>query len=267
MCAVSVQLEALADEVFDAAAAQGRLGAESRRRPFGEVIWNRAYPDLFFVNGIIDLVAAQWDVDDAERALRDELPGARYFRVSSRDPMTISRLGPLLQARGYEHERRVGMIAASPTPSHVREGAATGYPLALVNDQKTWSAFEQSVKIDSMEHGWTSTVIEQMIGLYRWRAQQTPHRYYLALDGNKPVGHVGLFQHRATGYLHGVYVHPASRRRGLGSALTAAMHEASGAIGCERLTLQCIDDGYLPGYYQRLGFRAVGEQHIWTRPR
>jgi ribosomal protein S18 acetylase RimI-like enzyme len=264
---MSVQLEALADEVFDAAAAQGRLGAESLRRPFGELVRNPAYPDLFFVNGIVDLLAPQWDVDDVERTLRDALPDARYFRVSSRDPTTIMRLGPSLRARGYEHERRVGMIAASQASSDLRGRSGRRYPIALVNDQKTWSAFEQSVKIDSIEHGWTSTMMEQMIALYRWRAQQTPHRYYLAFDGDNPAGHVGLFQHRTTGYLHGVYVHPTLRRRGLGSALTAAMHEVSEATGCERLTLQCIDDGYLPGYYQRLGFRAVGEQHIWTRPR
>jgi hypothetical protein len=37
------------------------------------------------------------------------------------------------------------------------------------------------------------------------------------------------------------------------------------AMGADRLTLECSDDGYLPGYYTRLGFRPVGQQHVWTR--
>jgi hypothetical protein len=45
------------------------------------------------------------------------------------------------------------------------------------------------------------------------------------------------------------------------------MTAAAQSIGCDRVTLQCTDDGYLPGYYARLGYRAVGERHIWTKPR
>jgi hypothetical protein len=43
------------------------------------------------------------------------------------------------------------------------------------------------------------------------------------------------------------------------------MRAQAAAIGCSRLTLQCIDDAYLPAYYERLGFKAVGKQYIWTR--
>ena len=41
---MSIQLEALADEVFGAAAAQGRAGGVHLRRPFGEIVWNTTYP-------------------------------------------------------------------------------------------------------------------------------------------------------------------------------------------------------------------------------
>ena len=45
-----------------------------------------------------------------------------------------------------------------------------------------------------------------------------------------------------------------------------AMSAEARNVGCERLTLQCTRDSFLPAYYERLGFRAVGEKQIWTRP-
>jgi GNAT superfamily N-acetyltransferase len=106
----------------------------------------------------------------------------------------------------------------------------------------------------------------QLNGLYRWRAANTPHYFYLADDGAHAVGHVGLFQHRASAYLHGLYTHPSARRKGAGAALTLAMSAQARVLGCERLTLQCTRDSFLPAYYERLGFRVVGEKQIWTRP-
>ena len=106
----------------------------------------------------------------------------------------------------------------------------------------------------------------QLIALYRWRAANTPHHYYLADDGTQTVGHVGLFQHGTNAYLHGLYTHPSARRRGAGAALTLAMSAEARTLGCQRLTLQCTRDSSLPAYYERLGFRAVGEKQIWTRP-
>jgi GNAT superfamily N-acetyltransferase len=106
---------------------------------------------------------------------------------------------------------------------------------------------------------------EQLFGLYRWRAEHADHRYYLAFHDRMAVAHVGLFQHRTTAYLHGLFTIPSARRRGIGSELTLAIRHEAAASGCDRLCLQCVDDGHLPGYYHRIGFRSVGEQHIWTK--
>ncbi|TMC48130.1 MAG: hypothetical protein E6J20_19005, partial [Chloroflexi bacterium] len=76
---MSVQLEALADEVFGAAGAQGRAGGESVRKSFGDIVWNPTYPDLFFLNGIENLVAPGWDVADLEQAAREAIPQATTF--------------------------------------------------------------------------------------------------------------------------------------------------------------------------------------------
>jgi N-acetylglutamate synthase-like GNAT family acetyltransferase len=239
---LSVQLEALADEVFGAAAAQGRVGGESVRRPFGEIVWNTTYPDLFFLNGIEDLVAPNWEAADLERVVHEAMPGATTYRASSRDPATIAALNPRLIAAGYTSEARVAMV------------------------QVSIPAFEGLIHADTQEHGWTGPMKAQLIALYRWRAANTPHHFYLADDGTQTVGHVGVFQHSMSGYLHGLYTRPSARRRGVGATLTLAMSAQARALGCERLTLQCTRDSSLPAYYQRLGFRAVGEKQIWTRP-
>lgn len=259
---LSVQLDALADEVFDAAAAQARLGSQSRRLPNGEVIWNLDYPDLFFLNGIGDLVAPDWSVEDFEQTIQEAVPSARNFRGLSRDPRTVARLGRRLIDAGYQHDVRLGMVQVS-MPS---APPSTSFEIVGVSDGRSLADFEASLRTDGQEHGWSRAMIDQYVSLCHHRAAETTTRYFLAYQNGQPIAHVGLFQHRATAYLHGLYTRPAFRRRGAGSALTGAMSDQAIVIGCDRLTLQCSDDGYLPGYYARLGFRPVGEQHIWTRP-
>ena len=270
---MSVQLEALADEVFGAAAAQGRAGAQSRREPFGEVVWNPSYPDLFFLNGIIDVVAPTWRANDVERVLREAMPDIRSFRAYVRDPKTIATLGASLTASGYHHEIRVAMVqsfAPHPdTPPQGRRGNRAGrageFAMLSVDNDKRWAAFEESVRTDTTEHEWTTAMTEQLVALYRWRAANTPTKFFVAIDGELPAGHVALFQHGATAYLHALFTRSGLRRHGVGSALTLAMHDEMRAMGAERLTLQCTDDGYLPNFYHRLGFRRVGEQQIWSK--
>lgn len=258
---MSVQLEALADEVFDAAAAQARLGSQSRRLPYGEAIWNPNYPDLYFLNGIGSLVAPDWSVNDLEQGILGIMPGVRAFRAISRDPQTIASLGPKLSSAGYEHEVRVGMVQVT-VPSEVN---ASRFSIRRVDDERSWEDYAGTLDADGAEHGSSPAMAAQLLALYRWRSKHTPTSYYLAVDGSRAIGHVGLFQHGATGYLHGLFTRPESRRQGAAAALTMAMASESRAMGCNRLTLQCIDDGHLPRYYQTLGFRTVGEQHIWTK--
>jgi GNAT superfamily N-acetyltransferase len=291
---VSVQLEALADEVFEAATAQARLGGQSARHPFGEAIWNPDYPDLFFLNGIERLVAPDWSVADFEAAVRQVLPGTRHFRAYSRDPKTIAVLGAAMTAAGYRHEVRVAMVQVD-TPSSSGGGQSGGFPdspspygggqggglpdrpspsgggqggglrMSRIDDTVSWRDFEASIRADTHEHGWSPAMTDQYLRLAHWRATNTPHRYFLAYDRDRVIAHVGLFQNGASAYLHGLYTHPDARRRGAGRALTLAMTAEARALGCDRLTLQCVDDGYLPGYYAKLGYRPVGEQHLWTR--
>ncbi len=211
-------------------------------------------------------MAPNWDAGDLERVVREAIPGATTFHASSRDPATIAALNPRLIAAGYSGETRVAMVQTFIPASSAGEGRAGQFTVVPVDGPVTWHGFEALIRADAREHSWTDPMRAQLIALYRWRAANTPHRFYLADDGRQTVGHVGLFQHGATAYLHGLYTHPSARRRGAGATLTLAMSAETRALGCERLTLQCTRDSSLPAYYERLGFRAVGVKQIWTRP-
>jgi GNAT superfamily N-acetyltransferase len=258
---VSVQLDALADQVFDAAAAQTRISGESIRLPYGEAIRSPQYPDLFFMNVVVDLVAPSWDVTELESALREALPGVRNLRATSRDPHTIRALGPRLAAAGFQADVRLAMLQVrEPNPSR-----SPKLVVAEVEAPQHWRAFETLTRADAAEQGWSAAMTAQIIALYHWRAGNAPQRLFLAYDGGGAVANVGLFQHGTTAYLHALFTHPSVRRRGVGSALTIAMSEQARAMGCERLTLQCTKDSDLPAFYERLGFRTVGEQQIWWK--
>jgi len=206
-------------------------------------------------------VAPDWEAADLERVVREAIPQATTYRASSRDPVTISALDPRLIAASYTSETRVAMVQVS-----IPENQTRSFTVVRVDSPQTWHRFEALIHADTREHSWTEPMEAQLIALYRWRAANTPHHFYLVEDGTRTIGHVGLLQHGTIAYLHGLYTHPSGRRRGAGAALTLAMSAEARALGCERLTLQCTRDSSLPAYYSRLGFRAVGEKQIWTRP-
>ena len=245
------------------------MGGHSVRLPQGEAFWDPRYPDLYFLNGICRLLAPGWSVADFERAVRDTMPGVRGFRAYSRDPHTIATLGKALGEAGYRHEVRVAMVQAfSPSAAPVAGDAPEApFGVVAVENDRSWADFEESIRTDGREHRWPPAMVDQFLELCHWSAANTPARYYLGSLGGRAAAHVGLFQHGSTAYLHALYTHPDARRRGVGRALTLAMRAEAETMGCDRLTLQCVEDGYLPGYYARLGFRPVGEQHIWTGPR
>ncbi|HEY9286671.1 MAG TPA: GNAT family N-acetyltransferase [Candidatus Dormibacteraeota bacterium] len=266
---MSIQLEVLADEVFDAAAAQARLGSHSTRHPFGEVIRHPEYPDLFFLNVIARLVAPSWSIEDVNRAVDELLPGPKQIRIDSRDPATVANLRFLTEA-GYRHDVRVAMVHvfADPFPSPgTGGGSGRGFSVAEVAGDLPWADFEESLRTDAREHEWSQPMTDQYLRLCRWRAENTPHRYYLLYEDDRRLSHAGLFQHGRTVYLHGVYTRPDARRRGAGGALTQAMATEAHRLGGDRLVLQTDEDGHLPAFYARLGYRPVGQQHTWTKTR
>ena len=200
------------------------------------------------------------------QALADEV----FDAAAALDLVAPPEMHPVARHRG---ETRVAMVQtfiphsgpAFPSPL-AGEGQGRGYSVLPVESGKAWMAFEDLIRVDAAECGWSDAMTAELIALDRWRAANTPHRFYLAVEGDRAVAHVGLFQHRSSAYLHALFTHPDYRQRGAGSFLTLAMASEARSVGCERVVLQCSRESGLPAYFERLGFRTVGERKLWTKP-
>jgi N-acetylglutamate synthase-like GNAT family acetyltransferase len=190
------------------------------------------------------------------QALADDV----FEAGTARDRALPSGMRPVATNRT---ERQVAMVQAF-TENASGGGQAAGFSIRPVDGEVAWLVFEDLIRADAAERGWTDVMTAQVIALHRWRAGNTPQRFYLALAGGRTVARVGLFQHRTIAYLHALFTHPDFRRRGAGAFLAQAMGVEARAVGCERVALQCTKDSWLPAYFGRLGFRAVGERQIWT---
>jgi N-acetylglutamate synthase-like GNAT family acetyltransferase len=198
------------------------------------------------------------------RALADEV----FEAAAALDLVVQSgvRSVPSLTAPGLTNQTELPMVQvftpdAGLLPSPLAgEGQAGGLSILPVRDEEGWAAFVGVISAEAVEQARSDDTTVQLINLYRWRAANTPHRFYLAKDGDHAVACVGLFQHRTTAYLHGLFTHPDFRRRGAGSFLTQAMEAEARAVGCERVALLCTRESGLPAYFERLGFRVVGER-------
>jgi GNAT superfamily N-acetyltransferase len=102
--------------------------------------------------------------------------------------------------------------------------------------------------------------------VHRTLASERPRRvWHLAAwrDG-EPVGHATVNVTTRRLGVAGIYdmgVAERERRRGVGSALTAAALELGRERGCELVTLNATAEGEL--LYRQLAFRSVGVAQTW----
>jgi GNAT superfamily N-acetyltransferase len=258
---VSVQLEALADEVFEAAGAANQAIADVVRHPFGVLLGAPRYPDVFFLNGLKELRAPEWRRADVEAVLHRALPWASYDRVVTRDSQTRTALEAELLAAGYLPEHKTGMLQVTVPPGV----ASADVQIVPVSSAGEWDALDAQVRDDWAS--WPSATISQIVEVFHAFTRVLPDRFYLAVAGGRPVGRVGLLVYRRMGYVHGLVTAPDARRRGVATALMREMEKEAQAAGCDRLCLLCDSDSWLPGYYARLGYVIVGEEYTWRKRR
>ncbi len=104
------------------------------------------------------------------------------------------------------------------------------------------------------------------------RDQTDPNRIsttYLALDGDTPLGSASLVEHdmhthrELSPWLASVYVTPATRGRGVASALVEHTVAQAAAMGVARLFLFTES---ARGLYEKLGWRMIAEEHFQGHP-
>jgi GNAT superfamily N-acetyltransferase len=92
---------------------------------------------------------------------------------------------------------------------------------------------------------------------------------YVALDGDELLGSVTLVQHDMSTrrdlspWLAGIYVVPAHRERGVGSALARHAVQQAAAMGGQQLYLHTASGR---GFYERLGWRSIAAEWYEGEP-
>lgn len=102
-----------------------------------------------------------------------------------------------------------------------------------------------------------------------WRARVEAAPAWLAWDGDRPVGSVGMGGHVGlapdeTGLI-GMWVAAPARGTGLGEALVGVVIEAARAEGARRLVLDVAEENAAArALYERVGFTPTGR--TWDNP-
>lgn len=97
-----------------------------------------------------------------------------------------------------------------------------------------------------------------------WRARASPaHPAWLALDGDRPLGTVGLYRldimPEEDTALVAMWVATVARGSGVAQALVGAAADHARAEGRRRLLLEVAHENRRAwAFYERLGFRATG---------
>lgn len=123
-------------------------------------------------------------------------------------------------------------------------------------------ALEMGTDWDASFSGWR----ERYIAFFAGRAKHDEAQLYIARDGNHVAGMaiVSYLQHYRTaafgtkyGYVNGVFVRPAYRRRGIATALMESTHDWARGHGCTAIRLRASEAG--THLYRSLGYLPTTE--------
>ena len=130
-----------------------------------------------------------------------------------------------------------------------------------------WQAYRDvrlASLIDSPRAFWATYAEEAQRPDEEWQAFVGHALVWLALDGDRPVGLVGLYhsddQPEHEVHLVQMWVASAARGSGVADALVAAALERARGRGWTRVRLEALRDNRRAwDFYLRLGFRPTGE--------
>lgn len=222
---------------------------------WGAVVTEPRFPDVWDVNyARIDVPAEDLVLADVEEAL---LPALRAVRTSvqhmvSFHPSTTRLLFAELEARGHRLTWDLVMELGSVIP----RDEAGGRVEELAPERELWERVRESLGL----FGVASPVAEQLAAMERHVLAPAGKRWFGARGSDGSIESLGaLLVLDDVGYVDNVATFEPARRRGLASAVTAAMVRAAEASGVTHVVLLADpDDRPVVGMYERLGFRGAG---------
>lgn len=112
----------------------------------------------------------------------------------------------------------------------------------------------------------------EVIWYLKWLHKRAPEGFLAALAGGKPVGFIAVdyrwvdYRGRPTGEIHEFVVDPSFQGRGIGKRLCLAWLDVLRAKGHRWFGLWVGEHNTrAQSFYEKLGFRKVGQWGIWIR--
>ncbi len=244
------------------------LAARSVRTPWGVVVTDPRYPDVYDANKASVLEAApRLTVDEIREALAPELDAAG-IRFEHIELMDLDDAAPARDAM----TRSAGRVHPDAVMTHT--GHPGGVPTASDGitvdeleqpDEAFWRVYRQSRN----EFGTTmpEDVVDQLVRRDRDVLTPAGLRFFVGSSGGQVVGFTTLLSIGGVGYLDNVVTLGAYRRRGVASATVTMAVRASRDAGDEQTFLLTDLHGTARSLYERLGFRLIRRAAGFTEAR
>ena len=243
------------------------LAGDSRRVRGGYLLRSPLAPHYFHGNGIAldEAPSSLTELRALWRETHGDRPDFELFVWSG--PAPTQDLLDESRRAGFDYERSVALALEEVPPKSgswvVRALEAEDEPsidrLARESDGSWGSGADPGYDVFREELACMQR---------RWRADLAA-RWWGAFDGERLVGQCGLVVcdsevGAGLGRFQSVEVHPAWRRRGVATALVAAVARDA-LTRCQRVLLEADGHGPAIGLYERLGFERDGEVHALLR--
>ena len=210
-----------------------------------------------------------------------------YARVEATGPVTLAeiehRLLPALQRTGspsahvviFHPEKQTALISeastrgeriawdlvmragelADPGPGHVEEISNLG--------EDFWRLHRESTALFDIEG---EDTLDQLQAMERTIMVPGGRRWFVALDGGRPVALAALMVLDGAGFVDHVATFPRARRRGHAAALTRRLLFEAAIAGADATTLLADPEGNAVRIYERIGFERVAHLASWVSP-
>ncbi len=103
-------------------------------------------------------------------------------------------------------------------------------------------------------------------GYLKWLLRRPNARFFVAFEGETPIGFVAVEANPPFGEVHEIVLLPAARGKGLGSALLKKALEYLRKEGCSEVGLWVGEKNERAlRFYEKFGFRKTGKVGVWIR--
>lgn len=245
-----------------------RLAARAVRTPWGVVVTDPRFPDVYDANKACVLEAAsRLTVAEIREALTPELDAAG-IRFEHIELMDLDDAAPvrnaLTRSAGRIHPDAVMVHAGRPAPIPTVSGGIMVDELEGPNEA-FWRVYRESRN----EFGTTmpDDVVDQLVRRDRGVLTPAGLRFFAGSTNGQVVGFTTLLSIVGVGYLDNVVTLGAYRRMGVASATVTMAVRASRDAGDAQTFLLTDLHGTARSMYERLGFRLSRRAAGFTNPR